>query len=189
MPGRFNPAKEKQKVQVLCPSSGGVLRSEGGGAYQPVTPVRHFEKPRSARQLLQPVDRVQKRRFLKKVRRDIFVKPAPQPIVPYRHKVPAPARVVTFEELQRRADEQRQLEKERQQQHIRQELVKRLAASKQSAQPVRIADCVSVVRGLPLCCGAWVPCNTRYPAYSDQSVSESVSSVCSPAAVDECASS
>lgn len=195
MPGRFNPDKEKPKVQRLCPSTGGVLRSEGGGAYLPATPVRHFAKPRSDQHLLKPSDKVQKRRFLAKVCRNIFTKPAPQPIVPYRHKLPAPARVVTFEELQKRADEQRQREKERQQQHIRQELVKRLATTKkQSVQPGtsanNIVGCVSVVRGFPLCCGAWVPCYTRYKVNSDQANSDcdSVSSVCSPAAVDECES-
>jgi hypothetical protein len=107
MPGRFNPAKEKPMVHLLCPSAGGVLRSEEGGVYVPVTPVRHFNKPRSAHHVLQPIDKVQKRRFLKTVRRDSFQKPTPAPIVPYRYKLPALAVAVTYEQLQKRAQEQR----------------------------------------------------------------------------------
>ena len=75
MTGRFKPAKGKPKVQCLCPSAGGVLRSEEGGVYVPVTPVRHFTKPRCARHILQPIDKAGKRRFLQKLRRDIFAKP------------------------------------------------------------------------------------------------------------------
>jgi hypothetical protein len=39
MPGRFNPAKENPKVQLLYPAAGGVLRDEEGGVYASVTPV------------------------------------------------------------------------------------------------------------------------------------------------------
>lgn len=90
MPGRFNPAKKEPKVQFLCPSAGGVLRTAAGDAFVSVTLVRHYSKPRSAHHVLQPIDKARKRRFLKKVRRDIFQKPAPAPIVPYRHKLPVP---------------------------------------------------------------------------------------------------
>lgn len=74
MPGQYNPAKQKPKVQFLQPSTGGVLRSEDGGVYAPVTPVRHFRKPRSAPHVLQPIDKARKRRFLEKscLLRDLF---------------------------------------------------------------------------------------------------------------------
>jgi len=190
MPGRFNPAKEKPKVQLLCPSAGGVLRSEEGGVYVPVTPVRHFNKPRSAHHVLQPIDKAHKRRFFKKVRRGIFQKPAPAPIVPYRHKLPAPAVAVTYEQLQKRAEEQREREYRAKQQHIRQELVKRLNQAKQPVSGVpRVGTAVSAARWLPLCCGAWVPCDIRYSSYSDSIRSDSsVSSVCSPGVADDCES-
>jgi hypothetical protein len=57
MPGRFNPAEEKPTFQILCPSAGGVLRGEEGDVFVPVTPVRHFNKPRSAHYVLQPIDK------------------------------------------------------------------------------------------------------------------------------------
>lgn len=188
MPGRFNPAKKEPQVQFLCPSAGGVLRTAAGDAFVPVTPVRHYSKPRSTHHVLQPIDKARKRRFLKKVRRDIFQKPAPAPIVPYRHKLPAPARVVTYEQLQKRAEQQLQQEHRAKQQHIRQELVKRLSQAKQPVSGVP-RTAVSAARCLPLCCGAWVPCNIRYSIYSSENDSScSVGSVCSPAVLGDCES-
>lgn len=190
MPGQYNPATEKPKVQFLQPSTGGVLRSEDGGVYAPVTPVRHFCKPRSAPHVLQPIDKARKRRFLKKVRRDIFIKPKPKPIVPYRQKLPAPVAPLTYKQIQKRAEEQRKREHKAKQQYIHQELVKRLAEQRAKAAACaepRVGTAVSAARWLPLCCGAWVPCYIRYPEYSSDvdsdSVCESVSSVCSPVAV------
>lgn len=161
MPGQYNPAKQKPKVQFLQPSTGGVLRSEDGGVYAPVTPVRHFRKPRSAPHVLQPIDKARKRRFLEKI--------------------------------QKRTEEQRQREHQTKQQYIHQELVKRLAeqrAKKAACAEPRVGTALSAARWLPLCCGAWVPCNIRYPEYSStfdsDSVCASVSSVCSPVAAEEC---
>lgn len=189
MPGKYNPAKEKPKVQLLRPAAGGVLRSEEGGVYAPVTPVRHFSKPRAVPHVLQPIDKARKRRFLKKVRRDIFIKLKPAPIVPYRHKLPAPGNL-TYEQILKRAEEQRKREHKAKQQYIHQELVKRLAEQRAKAAACaepRVGTAVSTARWLPLCCGAWVPCYIRYPEYSSDvdsdSVCESVSSVCSPVAV------
>lgn len=183
MSGRFNPAKEKSKVQILCPSSGGVLRSQEGRLYVPATPVRHFSKPRSVPHVLQLIDKARNRR-LQKIRQKIFSKPAPVPIVPYRHKLPQPAVVVTYEQLKKRAQAQIQREKQAKQQHIRQELIQRLASVK---QPEQSASVVSAVHWLPLCCGAWVPCKNRYPdcAFCESSDSSSEGSVCSPEPVSQ----
>jgi hypothetical protein len=141
MPGEYNPAKEKPKVQLLRPAAGGVLRSEEGGVYAPVTPVRHFSKPRAVPHVLQPIDKARKRRFLKKVRRDIFIKLKPAPIVPYRHKLPAPGNL-TYEQILKRAEGLSKREQQAKQQRIRQELIRRLSLAKQSVQPA--AACTMV---------------------------------------------
>lgn len=169
-----------------------MLRGEEGDVFVPVTPVRHFNKPRSAHYVLQPIDKARPRRSLKKVRLDIFQKPKPAPIVPYRHKLPAPAFVVTYEQLQKRAEQQLKREHQAKQQRIRQELVKRLAAVKQPVCRVpRVESAVSAARSLPLRCGAWVPCDNRYLTfYSDSecSVGADSCSVCSPVELDDCES-
>lgn len=189
MPGKYNPAKEKPKVQLLRPAAGGVLRSEEGGVYAPVTPVRHFSKPRAVPHVLQPIDKARKRRFLKKVRRDIFIKLKPAPIVPYRHKLPAPGNL-TYEQILKRAEGLSKREQQAKQQRIRQELIRRLSLAKQSVQPA--AACVAVaaraVRGSPVCGVDRVPCDIRYSEYSSESDCDTVSSVCSPVAADDCES-
>jgi hypothetical protein len=67
-------------------------------------------------------------------------------------------------------------------------LLKRLALARQpvSCGP-RIESAVSAARWLPLCCGAWVPCNIRYSSFDSDSDC-SVGSVCSPDMVDDCES-
>jgi hypothetical protein len=114
--------------------------------------------------------------------------------VPYRHKLPAPAVVLTYEQLQKRAKEQRRREHQSKQQHIRQELIKRLSLAKQPVKAAAVCakplvrTAVSAARRLRLCCGARVPCNICYSVYSSDFDFDSVGSVCSPAEVDDCES-
>jgi hypothetical protein len=182
MPGRFISVKEKPKVQFLRPSSGGVLRSQEGGEYVPVTPRRHFSKPRSEPHILQPIDKARKR-FLQKVRKNILIKPAPTPIVPFRHKVPEPARVVTYDQLKERAEAELQRERVIKQQHIRQKLIRLLASAKQSKR--KQLGVLSVICGLPVHRGARVPCYKRYPFVDCPVFGSEEDTVCSPEVVGD----
>jgi hypothetical protein len=69
---------------------------------------------------------------------------------------------VTYEQLQKRAEEQRRRQHQSKQQHIRRELIKRLSLAKQPVKAAAVCakplvrTAVSAARRLPLCCGARV---------------------------------